>query len=254
MSSMLSSSLSHAATDSLTTVLQAPFRSFLCQNGTIKSITSSFDKNSHTPSEAKIKNLSSSFVWNSLISDLKHKKPAGAKPPQKQNESIKKRSVLKNEKVLTWYCADPNWVRTRITYRATHGQSRILLVFEPYSRRAHIFAIPAFVALDAPVHLNDARALILVVRLVVPRYLLRKPCLLIGLDTECFWFDFWVLYLVVARSEWAEYGPRVAGVCSHYTIALNHGGNYGSSWKFIAESLMLQVFIIVFETIGEHFD
>lgn len=75
MSSIESSSRSHALTDSLTTVLQAPLRSFLCQKGTIKSMTSSLDRNSQTPSDASIMNLSSSFVMNSLISEFeKHKK------------------------------------------------------------------------------------------------------------------------------------------------------------------------------------
>lgn len=62
MSSMESSSRSQAATDSFTTVLQAPLRSLRCQYGTIRSMTYSFERNSQTPSEARMRNLSSSFV------------------------------------------------------------------------------------------------------------------------------------------------------------------------------------------------
>jgi len=81
-------------------------------------------------------------------------------------------------------------VRTGVTDRATHRQSRVLLILQPNACWPHILTVATLVALYPSIHRQDTLHLVGVVRLMIACDHLGEPRLVSILDRVGFTLDF----------------------------------------------------------------
>ncbi len=149
ISSIFSSSLTHASTAFFCSTYTASLTSFLTNAGTTRFITSSLEMNSHNPSEAITINLCSNF-----------------------NQSITFLNLEFHNLRLT-YNAD--FRGHHIPKRSRHRQAGNVLSFHPHSVRAHLLAILIIIRLDSSSIYDNPLSFDWILAFVIFRKWLRCP-------------------------------------------------------------------------------
>jgi len=153
---------------------------------------------------------------------------------------------------LTRNSTDSDRVSASISDWATHGKSWVLLCLQPNSGWSNVFSVPTFVAFNASIHCFDTSHLVRVVRFVISGDHFGEPSLVVLLNCQGLTLNLGVLYLIKATLQWSNHSARVASICSHNPVALNHCSYYGSAWEFKSVSLISQIAVILGKPFNEN--